>query len=342
MKSITLFMASELALLLFLLVLIAGSNNVSGSFVELDCKHSTWLHVPKTASSFCLTLQHACCEEEFVKATQSVTEAQLELFQNSQTQDAKNLNFTFDVAYGCAYFKHYRDGYTGCLKQPRSKGSHSPLPVSINLEEVSVIAMFREPKARILSSFLDSRHHEGMSNAEFKALQKKIDEASPEEDNSTLEKLLLRLSVYAPHPHMMGCQVKMIMGYECSAPLNLSFSSNRSFVDQAVDRMNRFFFVGLTDYYNISVDLFHRISNHSVHASIVEKVPVRVNRLQKEEESLYQMFHYHDPIDDYFYQKAKDRFFSDVKTHDIKVRGFLHRLSIHNPSADTHSHSSQK
>lgn len=311
-------------MLLFLLIFLVGSMSIKESLSEFDCKQSSWLHVPKTASSFCLTLQHVCCEEEFTKATQSVTEAQLELYHAAQQTSGlkSNLNFTFDVAYGCAYFKHFQDGSTGCRRQPKSKENHSPLPLTINLESISVIAMFREPKSRILSSFLDSRHHEGMSEVDYKALQKEMEEA-PGRAGDT-ERLLNQLSLYASHPHMMGCQVKMVMGYECSAPLNLSFSLNRSFVDHAVDRMKQFFFVGLTDYYNVSVDLFLIVASHNTHASVVEKMPVRVSRSQKEEALLYQVFHYHDPIDDYFYQKAKERFFSDVKTHKVEVHGRPH------------------
>lgn len=325
MRAITrLFMCKNSVRFSFLLVIFVCSHVIFASFSELDCKHSTWIHIPKTASSFCLTLQHTCCEVEFAKATQSVTESELVLYHSLQAQNLKNtLNFSFDVAYGCAYFKHFQGGFTGCSNQPKSKGgTHSPLPLTIDFENISVIALFREPKSRILSSFLDARHHEGMSEVDFKALQNKIDEILEEGENGELEKLLKQLLVYASHPHMMGCQVKMVMGYECSAPLKLSYPQNQSFVDQAVDRMNRFFFVGLTDYYNVSVDLFHKVSHHGLHASIVEKMPVRTSRSQKEEESLYKMFHWHDPVDDHFYQKVKERFISDVKAHEIDVRGF--------------------
>lgn len=69
---------------------------------------------------------------------------------------------------------------------------------------------------------------------------------------------------YAKWPGIEACQVKMLLGDDCSVPIPIT----RAVYEEAERRLYNMAFVGLTDAFNASVCLFHHmyggVSSHTV------------------------------------------------------------------------------
>lgn len=171
----------------------------------LDCaKNVFWLHTPKTASTFCLTLQHLCCPYYFYTLTRDIT---LNMLQDQLLlEDKRQQNLTYVVGNGCFSLKR-RDYPKNQIHSSRSAdvrnlqqqgkavvdtilydvkqdehvipapqrsmdayscsvgslGNHLPLTNKVREKNMTMLMMLRDPKMRLISSFLDSIHHEGKS-----------------------------------------------------------------------------------------------------------------------------------------------------------------------------------
>lgn len=67
------------------------------------------------------------------------------------------------------------------------------------------------------------------------------------------------------HPFLGNTQVKMLVGDDCSVPLNIT----RAIFEEAERRLHNMAFVGLTDAFNASVCLFHHMyGGVSVHSEL--------------------------------------------------------------------------
>lgn len=261
-----------------------------------DCKHHLWMHVPKTGSSFCMTLQHMCCREEFERLTDGITN---DMLKDNDLRSPAERSFGIDFAYGCAIFRK------GKHRTCQMGGPHTPLAVDVDASEVSLLAMFRDPKKRIISAFLDSMHHEGMPPEDFTALSEQI--AALGDDNNGFDRLIARAQLFASNQNNIGCQVKMLNGHECSSPLFKNQPFNNTALQYAVHRLQEFCFVGLTDSFDLSVRLFHAMANQSTTPNPVELYAARTSRVDKSE-ALQRHVVFDDPYDSVLYGEAKRLF----------------------------------
>jgi len=139
------------------------------------------------------------------------------------------------------------------------------------------IIIVRDPLSRLVSSFLDGMHTEGMPLAvvrSLKARQENMSSSTDPEDPATVRR---RFEDYSQHPHFIGCQVKMLNGFECAsaAPLVVALQDpararlapqqrfglapfNSTLLQTAIERLRAFFFVGVFEQYPRSLALLHR------------------------------------------------------------------------------------
>lgn len=178
---------------LSLLILVAASARCAiQSEREQLCREIFWLHVPKTSSTLCATLYSMCCEALFEYSIGA--SAEVSIFRGCILP--KKLASLLDGESGCPNFQF---------------GPHTPLDNSS--PQRRMITIFREPKARLVSSYLDGRHHEGMDALDFMDLKNSMDSIrsdSVSEDQLQVEKFAL----YANHKNSLGCYAKMLLGYE--------------------------------------------------------------------------------------------------------------------------------
>lgn len=272
------------------------------------CDQVLWVHPPKTGSTFCLSIQHACCKTPFELFADQINTKKQNRANNSTTSTSLP---SVDLAWGCVRFL-FPPSHP--CKFSASRG-HDPL----QLKETSSrgVMIIREPKSRIVSSFLDGRHVEGLSEREKPYV---IATA-----NGTEGDLDRQIWTYATHWAMLGCQTKMLIGMQCYAPYNLT----QEHVTAAVNKLHSLFFVGIFDRYADSVAQFHRLVNVSTKPHPIELTNFRSYwRVVPGDPSLWSeedaglnvtlsehlrvaataLKEYRDPFDEVIYKEAVDIF----------------------------------
>lgn len=155
-----------------------------------------WVHTPKTGSSFCLNLQHDQCYEQW------------------STVNHSNNNLTFHN--GCAEIVGFVCKIDTIV--------HDPLPTTL-LSNTNIVMIFRKPKTRIISSFTNFAHTEGMNKKYEKELRSNMLKTSrslcgrQRGGVKTECTYNARLYTYANDNATKGCVVRTLNGEWC---MNLS------------------------------------------------------------------------------------------------------------------------
>eukprot|EP01039_Chlorochromonas_danica_P005027 gene5029-5519_t len=292
---------------------VQGNHNLANNHINnnqnedhFDCKQLRWVHIPKTGSSFCLTLQHLCCQTQFENLTQDIT---MEMLIDNELIEPNHRTFGVELAYGCARF--HRGKETTC----QVGGPHTPLQLSESSQNRQYVGFFRDPQRRVISSFLDSVHHEGMPPEDFIALQHQLNNIS-NSHQSSLKRLVAKAQLYASHPDVIGCQVKMLNGYECSSPLFKNQPFNHTAMEVAIKRLQEFYFIGLTEHFGKSVELFHVMMKRGTVPYPVELYAARTSR-KDYTEILRRHLAVEDPYDSLLYMEAKNIFEARLKIYGL-------------------------
>jgi hypothetical protein len=296
---------------------------------SLNCRNQYWIHAPKTSSSFCLALQHACCKEQFEPLIADLTEDRIlenELLPSDQKYfklepkwgcmriTRKKSSFHCSIHNHLYHHKPYNPNTKLNIRQQQQQSkSTDPSPMQF-------LIMLRQPKSRIFSAFSDGYHHEGMSIDEFENLKFKMfnhststsfsDIVALNSSSKYLKEFLFAAKVYFEEPAIRGCQTKMILGYECAdTTFTLSYPEvNQTAIDEAKKKLSQFFFIGVLEEYSKSISLFHRVSNHNTKETPIELVVTR-NGDHRKATLLGKYFsNYHDPYDQVIYDYGKELF----------------------------------
>lgn len=99
----------------------------------------------------------------------------------------------------------------------------------------------------------------------------------------------------------------MILGVSC----NQRYTLPDNYFELVKERMRKFFFVGISDEYTRSLQLFHALANVGTVPEPVESFPMRTTN---HETAAYFMEHmeYDDPIDAKLYNLAKQIFEEEI------------------------------
>jgi hypothetical protein len=190
------------------------------------CRHHYWVHPPKTNSMLCLTFQRVCCQELFSEVTKNFTMDKLHEKGLPRTNDQY---FELDVARGCARLNNQLTGKsTAC---DVGSNYHRPLPINFEFNWRKSFIILRDPRARIVSGYVDGLHHEGMNRTNFEKLkarmyppsaiekeEKEAGEHGAGEDEGLregtvkLSNYLYASEVYANDTALLGCQTKLVLG----------------------------------------------------------------------------------------------------------------------------------
>jgi len=279
-----------------------------------------WLHIPKTSSTFSITVQVLCQEKKFwekilpPRTTSSTT-----------GYNQTNLNKFTRIYRGCVYLKQFTDwnpnirgvntdSINECNWTCKNLFWHRPIPS--NWDPATFVTILRNPKSRLISSFLDGHFHELSKESKTqlnmtmngKVINRLVHEAGNRLLNDHDYALEL-FNIYSKLPENIGCQVKMIAGEHCQhnvIPTEETFN-------QAKQRLHQLKYVGIYERYQESIEYFHKLilpnSKRGLHPLELHRFrdssifPNRV-KLRKTLEAL----DYHDPLDDRIYEEAIIRF----------------------------------
>ena len=284
-----------------LVALSAADLEASGSSMnENKCRKLMWIHPPKTSSTFCTTISHVCCPSLFDEGVKLLSQ-----------EDYKGL-----VQSQCTLPEPFRRKGYSCVPDL----GHFPFPTgeaamdyikSKRQTTIIAVTILRNPASRIVSSFLDSAHFEGFSEDEHSRLMKKWS-SYPTGVGRMKETILRKAADYIHHPHMIGCYTKMLLGYEClSGFLSRDQPFNQTALDIALQRLRTFFFVGIFEDYEASLQLFHQVANAS---TVPHWTELTKSRVSSADQGILQYIvqnissHYIDPYDDQVYDLAQNLF----------------------------------
>ena len=182
----------------------------------LDCTMDHWIHIPKTGSTFCLSLQHVCCREGFEVMTTGITTADID-----SELHKPNAQREFDYKSAFCYLFN-RKGYPPLLTIPNIHDKHAwepydpkrcrvssrPEHIPLNADPAEsmehAIVLIREPKARIISAFLDGQHHEGIKGPQWEEFKEK--HLKNVSDPDPMKHKLKLATAFAHHPDLYGEQ----------------------------------------------------------------------------------------------------------------------------------------
>lgn len=242
-------------------------------------KKLRWLHFPKTGTSFWSTIYQYACRKK-------------------GTMDLDISPFWKEQCGSCYDFavkeRFPPDEFCDADAFSTLETQHRPLQPAHGDVPENTVTFFREPQERLLSAAVNS-HMSGFSPENFKAARAKC--YTP----------VLDPHCFVQYPGIRGCQARMLTGGMCAddnAAKGAPFPVN---VQSALAVVQRLGFIGLTEEWNDSVCLFHKMFGGDVrqeefknfHLSNHVKPDVDVS----------------DPVDGPVYQAAKARFHALLKEH---------------------------
>lgn len=265
-----------------------------------------WLHVPKTGTSFVNTLVRWGCPGA----------AKRDTFVVPRKERPKELALTYDESFSWDWLftnesgrEWLRENCEGRLvtRHPNSGEHHYTMYMHLALRtwEVSnAVAMFRLPLQRTYSNYMHLSLHYNESRA-------------PREP---LHKFLTKRQFWSQ-------QTKLVLGRHYR---DVQVVTRRDALKAALIVKKRLKFVGLTEEFELSSRLFHAMFGGVPHRAQFENIRPGLSRYQSSEKRA-SSFRYDesqfngwtDPADDFVYNAARQRFWSDVDSmkEEIELDG---------------------
>lgn len=222
------------------------AKSTQSSNQSIPSQDLRWLHVPKTGSSFGNTLAFWACPELPDKNLFDDLEISYSLLGGPLSESCKErIAAKFLPGHDGPYVDptFLRASAMGGNVPKRRKqvvnNMHVPLPKDITPEELSsTLALFRQPQVRLVSHYF-YRHRQFVNSPEKLELVADPDKAC----NWILQRNFLSMAT------------RMMLGYPryVKAPIHLTPVD----ADTACKRVKQFGFIGITDYWEASICLFH-------------------------------------------------------------------------------------
>lgn len=269
-----------------------------------------WIHFPKAGTSFANTILHYCCPglagDTAIPSFSSLSETQKLIYTGSLVElFLVEQNIGSDGKLSLSSEKCRRDSY----RSDRQITSH--FPVASNSANLSgAVAMFRNPITRILSAFHHNLHSFRMGPGSNRKMRNKVKSV---ED-------------FANWPGISGCQTKMMLGQFCGK----SFTKHvpdvpQEKIKEAVEKVKKFSFVGLTEYWNLSICLFHAQFGGEISSTEFENS--RMGVYTHTQSSTDDIKDVKDSVDEVIYKEALRVFVQRLEKYGFKIPKFLARAA---------------
>jgi len=280
-----------------------------------------WLHFPKTGSSFQTTLAHFACGSKLA-ANATVQECfwgpaghELPRAADGALLHADKPNSPWgggDLAWRTS------DWNAVCGDQFASfESGHEPLREEASLEHT--VAMFRDPKTRIMSGYHARMHDCRSMQVDYCTRRDGVslkDTRKPPDDCVTSGPQAAPVEEYSRC--VGGCMGNMLMGEPCSSGGGVTAPTHSS-----IARVPHLGFVGLTEEFDLSVCLWHARFGG-------ECLPSEFEHLRKGPVQEYDTSKVGTPSDWYVYEAAKKVFWDDVERFGVS-RATCHDQICTNP-----------
>eukprot|EP00041_Stephanoeca_diplocostata_P006198 m.78189 g.78189 ORF g.78189 m.78189 type:complete len:507 (+) comp16222_c0_seq3:242-1762(+) len=276
-----------------------------------------WLHFPKCGTSFGSTLHGFMCQEEPSNSTDPLPPHGPCLRCGPDAQHWRGYDHTisnripFEQRPYCDWSTPFYGAFKNHYALPPDNDFSSP-------SHVNAVALFRDPRRRLLSGWNDNKH--------AYAIGSYWNPRGPDDEKRVMWNSTQTIEEYAAWPGIQSCQTKMLVGEDCAVPLNVT----QGIYEEAVRRLHNMAFVGLTDAFNASVCLFHHqfggkpeeymFTTHSRSGADLLKGKKRLqcgvgDRLPRE--YWQQMSPDVDPIDYQLYRVAQTVFMARLQKHGL-------------------------
>lgn len=247
-----------------------------------------WLHIPKTGTGFISTIWNYACGQ-----TGPPLDLRVDPVHSLSCEEC------FDFALMARYSrrKYCKKG----VLSPYIKTQHVPIKLEhVRARNESVVGMFRKPSQRLISAFRNGMHANGFSDDEFEQIQAVCGHRD-------------LASCYAGFPGIAGCMARMLTGDKCAESFQMRegrFDGGRARLQEALKALDSMAFVGLTERWEESVCLFHRMFGGRINSAEFLKVHEgsRHHGAYGEEE----LEGFRDEVDEKIYEAAKRRFEADL------------------------------
>lgn len=205
-----------------------------------------WLHIPKCGTSFGSTLHGYTCQASPSASHDpgNPAEACMRCGTDARNWRGYDHTITSSIPYEQRPYCDWNISFQGAFK------NHLVLPLRNDYsspDHTQAVALFRDPRRRLVSGWNDNKHSYSMGT--YNSPRGPIDEVA------VMRNTTQTVEEYAAWPGIGGCQTKMLLGDDCSVPLNIT----EALFDEAHRRLLNMPFVGLTDAFNASVCLFHHM-----------------------------------------------------------------------------------
>ena len=193
-----------------------------------------WLHPPKTISTFCLSVQHACNELVFL--------------------DHVKVSNGHRMAHGCPILVP--------IGSAEGNRFHGPLDRSEMTKEglSKFVTVLRDPTSRIISSFCDGVDlHYGLSKSTKDSLNDQFNAVDKWEWKRNKTLIKDNFMLYLKQPFIYGCYVRLLTGYACNDE-TVSHDKLTALLPEALTVIDSFLFAGISEEYNTTLKLFYRIA----------------------------------------------------------------------------------
>jgi hypothetical protein len=283
-----------------------------------------WMHVPKTGSSFTMTIEHVCCGN------------------TSKARWGKESFEAWPCMAQCIFVSDmFPYGSHFALGKKSAKNVRT-LDEKKFFSKYSVITNLRQPKARLQSGFFHSFHDCKSLQSELNVTEKGhvdrqgVDFIKSIIANETMLKTTLKQYVTC----VSGCAVKMITGYSCGQDVSDSKATIPDPVmSKAVSLIEKFAFVGFQEHWDFSVKTFVSKFGGSFSEEMLTNNRPRHSAYTAEEvnkvASLLDQSAYQDPYDQALYEHALDFHWmqSQLKSHFDKNKNHDEAQNKNNKSS---------
>jgi len=281
--------------------------NLNKDPVKFDGKDVYYLHIPKAGSSFATTLAHHVCQDHIPE--------------------------DLTVKEPTGFVNRYAGMCPAIHKFKSFKSGHHPLEKS-DVALSHVVTMMRHPLQRIASGYYakPSRLHDCPT-----LRRKHCKHTHNNGCDGDIGKEVTNPDVIDPVKYgkcVRDCATNMIIGHGCGHRTKYNGTGSlvrRQTVTLAVHRVAKFGFVGLTEEWLLSVCLWHaKFGGAILEAELANTRPGISSGIKKKsidpssssEYDVKTLFKGWEPSDDMkVYNAAKERFWKEVKDHNLTTEG---------------------
>ncbi|CAE7676867.1 hypothetical protein AK812_SmicGene10751 [Symbiodinium microadriaticum] len=263
----------------------SNSIELPRSSDEVELRNIRWLHFPKAGTSFAATLWNYACGQE----------APLDL--SVSPLASPDCQACYDLALKGRYppDQYCREG----VLSSRFETQHNPVSqMQTRYEKWQVVGMFRRPAQRLISAYHNGLHASGFQKEEYQDMVQACTRGEK------------AVACYARYPGIAGCTARMLTGGDCAEASSKRngepFDGGRQRLRQALEMLEDMAFVGLTERWDESVCLFHRMFGGSVSTAQLVDFHSGGSHQDLYDESVLNGFR--DQVDEKIYAAAERRF----------------------------------